>query len=130
MTYCSQDTKCSICYENMDSVNISVLMCGHKFHTSCIFKWRNSCPMCKNNIIKNDETLPPGQYTIPQYIQALNDNNITNIPPDIQSMIDDYNQNQIVYNQTLSIYKDVFKKKKDDLKKHNPDKYNLFYSKK
>lgn len=45
---------CSICtekYENKD--NVSVLKCGHIFHTKCIKEWghyKPVCPVCKESI--------------------------------------------------------------------------------
>lgn len=46
--------ECSICYEdfNNDS-SVSLLKCGHYFHTKCIKKWgnrNNTCPVCRKEI--------------------------------------------------------------------------------
>lgn len=42
---------CSICLEDMNSKNISIITsCGHKFHKNCILKWKETstkCPHCR-----------------------------------------------------------------------------------
>ena len=46
--------ECIICFENLYDFNISVLKCGHFFHSKCIKKWsekNNTCPLCNKNII-------------------------------------------------------------------------------
>ncbi|CAK4680758.1 hypothetical protein LEN26_018687 [Aphanomyces euteiches] len=43
------DTVCSVCLESLDS-SPRQLLCGHAFHTSCIFGWltsQSSCPVCR-----------------------------------------------------------------------------------
>jgi len=45
---------CSICTDNYDNKDVvSVLKCGHVFHTKCIKEWghyKNVCPICKKTI--------------------------------------------------------------------------------
>lgn len=46
--------QCSICYENISMVNITVTRCGHTFHSSCIFNsldYGEHCPMCRTQLI-------------------------------------------------------------------------------
>lgn len=47
-------TECPICSDNYEDQNtVSVLNCGHVFHTKCIKEWghyKPLCPMCKAEI--------------------------------------------------------------------------------
>ena len=46
------DEECSICLNTFDN-EISILDCGHKFHTSCIERWsqiKPTCPLCRKFI--------------------------------------------------------------------------------
>ena len=47
--------ECSVCLENIGQKNFSVLECGHTFHTSCILRCQNRCPLCRSSIIHDDE---------------------------------------------------------------------------
>uniref|UniRef100_A0A6C0JC80 RING-type domain-containing protein n=1 Tax=viral metagenome TaxID=1070528 RepID=A0A6C0JC80_9ZZZZ len=43
-------TECAICMEEFGETDIMVTSCGHKFHSSCMFKHlqtRNNCPCCR-----------------------------------------------------------------------------------
>ena len=46
--------ECSICYEDFNNESsVSLLNCGHYFHTKCIKKWgnrNNTCPVCRKEI--------------------------------------------------------------------------------
>ena len=48
------DKNCSICLENMENVDdVTLLLCGHFFHTECILKsyeTSDNCPYCRNKI--------------------------------------------------------------------------------
>lgn len=44
--------ECPICFDNIDNNDLYEIKCGHKFHLTCISKWnRNTCPLCRGNII-------------------------------------------------------------------------------
>lgn len=46
--------ECYICYENITNTEEKVLICGHKYHTSCINKWlenNTTCPICRATIV-------------------------------------------------------------------------------
>ncbi len=50
--------ECPICKEELTDVNISVSDCNHKFHFKCLHEWiekSNSCPMCRNPLVKKAE---------------------------------------------------------------------------
>jgi hypothetical protein len=50
---CFYTKECSICIDSDRTEKWSILNCGHKFHTSCISKWRpstNKCPTCRTEI--------------------------------------------------------------------------------
>ncbi len=52
--------ECPICYEMMGSDNEHNLACNHKFHRTCISKWRqtaHTCPICRADICGNDLVL-------------------------------------------------------------------------
>jgi hypothetical protein len=43
-------TECAICMEEFSETDIMVTQCGHKFHSSCMFKHlqnKNNCPCCR-----------------------------------------------------------------------------------
>ena len=46
--------ECTICLEDLDkNSSVSVLKCGHEFHTSCIKDWmkiKKTCPICRKKI--------------------------------------------------------------------------------
>ena len=54
-----QQTECSICFDEIGCVNCVVTECGHKFHTSCLFKSFTSttdgCPLCRKELVENNE---------------------------------------------------------------------------
>jgi len=35
----------------MGKVNVCVLPCGHQFHTTCVMKCNNKCPLCRSSIM-------------------------------------------------------------------------------
>lgn len=46
------DNECCICLEPITDVNVAVTECGHKFHTSCLIKCKNGCPLCRKQLDK------------------------------------------------------------------------------
>lgn len=48
--------ECSICVQPFNKRNITVLICGHQFHKSCIRTWltkeNNMCPYCRAKVLK------------------------------------------------------------------------------
>lgn len=68
------ETDCSICYETMNDVNISITKCGHKFHTSCLIKSvliKTTCPYCRDKLIDGPE--PIRSEEAPNLVEASND---------------------------------------------------------
>ncbi|MBM3455063.1 MAG: E3 ubiquitin protein ligase [Bacteroidetes bacterium] len=46
--------KCSICWDNLSTTNVSITECGHHFHTTCLFKAFNAdhrCPLCRTELM-------------------------------------------------------------------------------
>jgi hypothetical protein len=46
--------ECSICFETIEMINISVTTCGHSFHSSCLFKSlqkNETCPLCRHKLV-------------------------------------------------------------------------------
>lgn len=44
---------CSICLENLESVDIVVTRCNHAYHNSCLQRWiiiRPICPICRTGV--------------------------------------------------------------------------------
>jgi len=60
--------ECVICKENFENNDICTTKCGHKFHTSCLFKIKGSnCPLCRDTISEqeiNSEYEMDGEYAI------------------------------------------------------------------
>lgn len=47
----SDDRICSICFEEITNLTITITKCKHVFHRCCLNKWgKKTCPMCRNNI--------------------------------------------------------------------------------
>lgn len=124
---------CPICYESITDINICVTVCKHKFHTNCLMKCGNVCPICRTNIISNtsSSSVPPGRYTLSEYIQQLNQNNIS---------IDDLSLREKLWIDECKEHDEIIKKieeknrqkeerHKNALKKTDINKYNLFYGK-
>ncbi|KAG2219725.1 hypothetical protein INT45_006057 [Circinella minor] len=42
----TKDPSCTICLEDVVFMKTS-LPCGHQFHTSCISRWKLTCPNCR-----------------------------------------------------------------------------------
>ena len=51
-----KEAECSICYDGIGAINCVVTECGHKFHTSCLFKSFNTgmdgCPLCRQELVE------------------------------------------------------------------------------
>ena len=51
--------ECAICFDEIGAVNCIVTECGHKFHSSCIFKsFANGtigCPLCRKELVEVQE---------------------------------------------------------------------------
>lgn len=49
--------QCSICYNDIDNVNVAVTRCGHRFHSSCIFEMManggRDCPLCRTKLARD-----------------------------------------------------------------------------
>jgi hypothetical protein len=49
------DIECIICFHTLENKNITVLQCGHFYHTECFRKWSSrggTCPLCRSNDTK------------------------------------------------------------------------------
>ena len=49
------DNECCICLESINDVNVAITECGHKFHTSCLMKCKNECPLCRKTLVKEPQ---------------------------------------------------------------------------
>lgn len=55
MNLSNEDNECLICYETLQDINITTILCGHKFHYDCIvesyrtsnFEQKQRCPYCR-----------------------------------------------------------------------------------
>lgn len=71
--------ECSICMETIGFSAMYTTSCGHKFHKNCISSWTNvveSCPICRTDIISEDE-----QFAISHINALFNINNFQNKVP-------------------------------------------------
>lgn len=48
------DNECCICLELINDVNVAITECGHKFHTSCLLKCKNGCPLCRKTLVQKE----------------------------------------------------------------------------
>lgn len=44
-----KEVDCPVCFEDMIDVD-DCLSCGHWVHRSCVLKWSNKCPICRQKI--------------------------------------------------------------------------------
>jgi hypothetical protein len=93
--------ECSICYEQFTDIDFSETnCCKHKFHTNCLLKCRNKCPLCRADIssITSNSRIPPNTYNTHQNSRippnTYNTHQNSRIPPNI------YNRqlNENIYN--------------------------------
>lgn len=110
--------QCPICYENIGDKDSCTTSCGHKFHTSCLLRAKNTkCPYCKTDISLNNIFNNPMQESYISY--------------------DDYDYEDEEYNTALynletklrQIVENHDKKYYEELKR-NPNKMELFSKKK
>lgn len=127
---------CPICYESITDINICVTVCKHKFHTNCLMRCGNVCPICRTNIISNTSNssvsrIPLGKYTVSEYIQQLNKNNISidDISLTEKLWIEDCKEHDVIIKKIEEKSRQSEEKCKNNLKKTDINKYNLFYGK-
>lgn len=51
------DSDCCICMETLQTNNLAVTSCGHKFCLECLlkhYKSKNNCPLCRQELVKNE----------------------------------------------------------------------------
>lgn len=124
---------CPICYEIMTDINVCTTICKHKFHTNCLMRCGNVCPICRTNVISSSNrhvsTIPAGIYNSSEYIQQLNQHNISmhDISDTINQWLEDCEEHE-------EIIKEIEEKKiqreeeyKNNLKHTDINKYKLFY---
>lgn len=100
---------CTICLEEIQERNSTVLPCGHSFHYNCINIWNrdhNSCPFCRSQILEDEDYLPYNNLNDggddgaevedigPDDLDILDEE--INIIPNINNIIN--NNNQIINN--------------------------------
>jgi uncharacterized protein (UPF0297 family) len=64
--YTSDVDECAICLETLTNTKCCTTDCGHTFHSRCIFKnFKNSfdCPLCRRELVEEDEDLEEDQET-------------------------------------------------------------------
>jgi hypothetical protein len=56
-----QDKICPICHDKIKKNNSTITQCGHRFHSSCIFKsvtrHNDVCPLCRKHLFKKELTM-------------------------------------------------------------------------
>ena len=54
---------CAICLETTSEDNdLSITVCKHRFHTSCLLKWirnNNLCPLCRTTLVEKEIVIEP-----------------------------------------------------------------------
>jgi len=61
---------CAICLESIPEDNdLSITVCKHKFHTSCLLKWisnNNLCPLCRTTLVEKKIVIEPVPLPSPE----------------------------------------------------------------
>ena len=53
---------CCICLDPMNEYQeLSWLVCGHGFHSECVFIIRNTCPLCRSELVWLDDNSITGR---------------------------------------------------------------------
>jgi hypothetical protein len=127
--------ECAICYESIGEINVSITICKHKFHTNCLIKCGNVCPMCRTNVSSftlnsSVSRIPVGIYNMSEYIQELKQNNISidDIPLQVKQWIEDCKEHDKIKKEIEEEKRQKEEKYKNNLKKTDIKKYDLFYS--
>lgn len=113
--------KCSICLENLESLDIKKTMCNHFFHKQCIYEWinnnKNTCPLCRENILQCSNNCTNGfifkTYTgkiIPKNMRGILSRNSTDGTFCIYGYdFEDLFIDEMLYNKTTKIlYPKIF----------------------
>lgn len=72
---------CPVCLDKITHNNYCKIPCGHTFHSTCIIRCNNKCPMCRTTICEEDEL----ETNISNLKKELNDLKILS-----DSQIDEY----------------------------------------
>lgn len=125
---------CPVCYDKMNEVDVCTTICKHKFHTGCILRCNNVCPICRARLVGNPSTnvIPAGTYTIGQYLDQLDRLGISteSLSNELKQVVE---QNEEMQNLAKAFKNQCGQREKTEkeyMKKVNPDKYKLFYGKK
>lgn len=130
--------ECSICYEQITDINITVTSCNHKFHTDCLIRSlsnnSNICPYCRTVITttkKYSSKIPSGIYDYTEYLEQLRVNNISrdDIPESTKEWLRECEEAFEILEKTINEVKEREEERKATLKKTDINKYKLFYGK-
>lgn len=126
---------CPICYESFSDINVCMTICKHKFHTNCLMLSGNNCPICRTNINTfkpNSSRIPSGLYNMNEYIQQLNQHNISidDLPLEIKQWLEECKEHYDIMKEIDEKRRMKEEKRKTELKKMDINKYNLFYGNK
>lgn len=126
-------TDCPICYEPMVEVlNVCVTACNHTFHTSCLMRSGNVCPMCRTSVCASKTTpdkMPAGVYSASEYRQWMQQNNISmdELSLTATRWLEECKEHEDMMRELEEMKKKREEKRKNDLKKTDMNKYKLFY---
>jgi hypothetical protein len=121
---------CPICMDCMDNnINISITVCGHKFHSNCLLLCGAKCPMCRNNLIQNNKTLPIGKYTHTEYKRLMQEHGVSydGLSSTTRIWLQDCEEHDALIADLNKKQKEKEEKKKMALLKSDPNKHRLFY---
>lgn len=129
--------ECPVCYMQINEVNICVTVCKHTFHTGCIIRCNNTCPICRTNLLTNEVTsnsigkILPGVYNSDEYLRQLEINNIdiNTVSLTTKIWLDDCEEDKKDQIFIKEIKKQRDEEHKNFLKKTDPHKFRLFYGK-
>ena len=69
----STQESCTICLQS-NSNELITTSCEHKFHNQCLYEWlkvRNTCPVCRHNILESTESDNESVDTIVQNVENV-----------------------------------------------------------
>ena len=128
----TSEENCPICYTEITNIDVSITICKHKLHTSCLLRCSNTCPICRTNLLLNNPTgkKHTGIYNSDQHREEINIQNISVDDLD-QSARNLLEENKEFEKLTKEIKRNEEKRQQyiERLERVDNAKYRLFFTK-
>lgn len=127
------NSECCICYEIITNINVSITSCNHKFHTNCLLRCGNVCPLCRTNVALNKPTkshlIPNGRYTPNAYLEQMRIHNISldEVNPEIKEWLEEFENDQKEEKEKEKRQEEQEEERKQYIRRTDKAKYDLFY---